>query len=165
MNLIYSLQMPIDILYIITLLVSALASVLAWIAKITWAKEHMRAKNEILKAKNTQIELLQQEINSFRELTPMKLREYFLSVRTQLEEYNDLLTKQLAEAHADIKNREQQIASLKNGNEKELLELLVFESDKVKDRAVALEAKLTSLEQINKASNDSFSERIRGTYY
>jgi hypothetical protein len=66
---------------------SAIAAILAWIAKILWSREYASAKDETIKAKDAQIQLLEREIVSLKEMTPMKIREYFLSVREQLEEY------------------------------------------------------------------------------
>ncbi len=91
-----------DILLVISSLASALAAVLAWTAKLWWGKEYSAAKNETIKAKDAQIELLQREVQNYRELTPMKIREYFLSVKEQLEEYNNALKAELDEKEATI---------------------------------------------------------------
>jgi len=75
------------IIYATGALASALAAVLAWAAKLRWAKEYAAAKDEIIRAKESEIAALNAQIKILNELTPMKIREYFLSVKTQLEEY------------------------------------------------------------------------------
>ncbi len=52
-------------------------------------------------------------LDTYRELTPEKLREYFVSVKQQLEEYNDLLDSKLKKANRVISFKEEQIAQLK----------------------------------------------------
>jgi chromosome segregation ATPase len=96
-------------IYAIAALASSVAAVLAWASKLWWAKEYASAKNETIRAKEAQIELLKTELENLRQLTPMKLREYFLSVKEQLEEYNGHLRQELATAHEDIKRKDDEI--------------------------------------------------------
>ena len=96
-------------IYAIAALASSVAAVLAWASKLWWAKEYASAKNETIRAKEAQIELLKTELENLRQLTPMKLREYFLSVKEQLEEYNDHLRQELATAYEDIKRKDDEI--------------------------------------------------------
>lgn len=99
-------------IYAITALASAVAAILAWVAKLRWAKEYSAAKDETIKAKDAQIETLKNEIQNLRELTPMKLREYFLSVKEQLEEYNDKLQEELKTAYVEIEKKDSEIRHL-----------------------------------------------------
>lgn len=124
-------------IYAISALASALAAVLAWAAKLWWAKEYAAAKDETIKAKDAQIaslkssieniqvlssetakakdaqiETLKNEIQNLRELTPMKIREYFLSVKEQLEEYNGKLQEELASAYEEVKKKDGEIRRL-----------------------------------------------------
>ena len=124
-------------IYAISALASALAAVLAWAAKLWWAKEYRAAKDETIKAKeaqiaslkasidgiqvlssetakakDAQIETLKNEIQNLRELTPMKIREYFLSVKGQLEEYNDKLQEELKTAYEEIEKMDSEIRDL-----------------------------------------------------
>ena len=69
---------------------SALSAVLAWIAKLRWSKEYSEAKEAQIQQLNSQIKLLQ-------DMTPMKVEQYFHSVKRQLEGQIDDLEKQLAE--------------------------------------------------------------------
>lgn len=103
--------------YVIAALASSLAAVLAWISKLWWAKEYTAAKNETIHAKEAQIELLKTELENLRELTPMKLREYFLSVKEQLEEYNNKLREELESANDAIKNKDSEITHLLESNQ------------------------------------------------
>jgi hypothetical protein len=95
-------------IYAIAALASALATALAWAAKLQWSKEFKDAKDEIIRAKEAHIELLKNELQNLRDLTPMKIREYFISVRQQLEEYNSELQEKLQKAReeSEAKNRE-----------------------------------------------------------
>lgn len=88
---------------------SLLVATLAWVAKIRWSKEFISAKDEILKSKDEQIKILEREIASLREMTPMKLREYFLSVKQQLEEYNAALQLRLQELEEELEEKRIQI--------------------------------------------------------
>ena len=73
-------------IYAFAAIASSLAAVLAWAAKLWWSKEFGAAKDEIIRAREAQIGLLESEVQNLKELTPMKIREYFLSVKVQLEE-------------------------------------------------------------------------------
>ena len=75
-------------IYVITTGLSSLAAIFAWLAKILWSKEFQDATNQIIKAKDAQIEQLHSSIEQYKELNPSRLREYHLSLRTELEEYN-----------------------------------------------------------------------------
>lgn len=104
-------------IYVITALASSLAAVLAWASKLWWAKEYSAAKDETIKAKDAQTEVLKNEIQSLRELTPMKLREYFMSVKEQLEEYNDKLQGELNTAQEEVKKKDSEIRHLIESNQ------------------------------------------------
>jgi len=93
-----------DWLYLAVTGISALAAVLAWSAKLRWSKEFAEAKNAAiqakdaaLQAKTAEIQALKAEILSFRELSPQKIREYFVSTKEQLEGYIDDLKQKLGQ--------------------------------------------------------------------
>lgn len=94
---------------------SLAAAILAWVAKLKWSKEFEKAKNETIKAKEAQILVLEQQVKSFQDMTPMKLREYFNSVKQQLEEYNEELKKQLDIEKAAKENLERKLSDNKQG--------------------------------------------------
>jgi len=102
------------IISLATALISSIAAVLAWIAKIRWSKEFSDAKDEIIKAKEAQISALENEIRFLHELSPMKIREYFLSVRSQLEEIIDDKEGKLTKAKSELKAKESELSQLQN---------------------------------------------------
>lgn len=75
---------------------SAIAAILAWVAKLRWSREYAAAKDEVIRAKDAQIDVLRQQIVALESLTPMKVREYHLSTKAQLEEYIDDLKAKLS---------------------------------------------------------------------
>jgi chromosome segregation ATPase len=171
-----------QLLPLITSLASALAAVLAWIAKVRWADEYSKAKDEtikakdavieikeaqlqtlrtnmdeIIKAKDEQIKVLGLEIKSLSELTPMKIREYFLSVREQMEEYNSLLKKQLDDANKELGNKKKEIDTLRQEGEISAgeIEKLEVERENIASVAKALEEQISVLRK--KYESDVFN--------
>ena len=112
-----------EYIYPIATLISAIAAVLAWVAKLRWSKEFSSAKEEIIKSKNAQIEMLKQEIQNLRELNPMKMREYLLSVKETLEDYNNDLLQQLSEEKARLAVVENTLEMEKQKSEGMFIEL------------------------------------------
>jgi hypothetical protein len=132
---------------------SALSAVLAWIAKIYWSKEFAVAKDEIIKAKDAQMALVERENLSLKELTPMKIREYFISVRTQLEENIDSLKSSLSEATKEIEIRDNQIAELIQHGGAQAEEIKRLETEKTKFEAAVNKIKtVTESSIMNKDS-------------
>lgn len=186
-------------------LASAIAAILAWIAKIRWSDEYSKAKDETIKSKDTliavkdaqlqtlitnkdeiikakdtlisvkdaelqalltnkdeiiktkdeQIKVLEREIKSLNDLTPMKIREYFKSVKEQLEEYNGYLQKQVDEAKTEIVRKNEEISKLEStGNQKEdELERLRAERDKIESLSKSLEQEVQNLRQEYEGDN------------
>jgi len=95
-----------ELLFAIAAVASAAASVLAWGAKIWWGKEYG-------KAKDAHIEQLRDQIRQLSDLTPMRIREYFESVKLQLEEYNTLLQNKLEETNRDLEVTRLELEQLK----------------------------------------------------
>jgi len=117
-------------LYGIITILSLLAAVLAWVAKLRWSKEYIAAKDEIIKAKEAQIGVLREQIQGLKELTPMKIREYFESVKSQLEEFNEMLKLQLEAAQIEITQKTTEIDKLSTEGDKRSTELQKLESEK-----------------------------------
>jgi seryl-tRNA synthetase len=132
-----------------TAFASAVAAVLAWAAKIWWGREFSAAKDEIIRAKDAQIEVLNREIDSLRELTPMKLREYFLSMREQLEEYNESLKSKLEEAECELEKKGSAILRLKSEGKKKIEEIRKLESEReqIAEAASSLSKKLSAIKR------------------
>lgn len=131
-----------EITYIIGTILSALAAVLAWLAKIFWSKEYISAKNEIIKAKDAQIEQLESQVRQYKDLTPMKIREYFQSVKEQLEEYNDSLQDNLEQTKDKLEKKNDELKKLEQSDQKKSSNLEKIKKDK-KD----LEEQVDELEQ------------------
>ncbi len=85
-------------------LLSLIVAVLAATNKLVWAKEYRDAKDETIKAKEAQIELLKNEIQNLREFTSSKVRESFIGMKQQLEEYIEKLQQDLEKKNEDIVN-------------------------------------------------------------
>jgi predicted RNase H-like nuclease (RuvC/YqgF family) len=148
-----------DIIYALAALCSVIASILAWVAKIRWSTEFKEAKDASLQAKQSEVEAknahiatLQSEIESLKNLTPMKVREYFNSVKVQLTEYNDSLQQQLAGATNDIQSKQSEIDTLKVQGSQHIADIQRLEKEKQE-----LQAAKEELEK--KASNISFPNK------
>jgi chromosome segregation ATPase len=100
----------------ITAAINAAAAVLAWVAKIRWSKEYKEAKE-------AQIDLLDREIRSLRELNPPVVRESFIAMREQLEDYNDTLKVELEE-------KDKAIVQLRASGKKHVEQLSELESER-----------------------------------
>jgi flagellar basal body-associated protein FliL len=138
-----------EIIQLITILLSVIAAVLAWAAKLWWGKEHIEAKNETIRSKEAQIDLLKEQIQTYKELTPMKIREYFTSVKMQLEEYNDGLKTQLEKANSEIHDREKRITELTSHGDRqgEEIQTLLNEKREIELQAGELKARVIELEK------------------
>ena len=163
-----------QILEAITSLAGVLAAILAWVAKIRWSNEFAKAKDETIKAKEALVEVkdtqlqtlimnkdevirakeeqitaLKIENQSLKELTPMKVREYFLSVRQQIEEYNDLLKSQLEDAKQNIENKNTEIDNLMTEGSQKTQEIkqLVQERNQISEMVAPMQAEITKMRQ------------------
>jgi hypothetical protein len=99
---------------------------------------------------------LEKELTNLKELTPMKIREYFTSVRQQLEEYNDALKLDLENAQAEIADKHQQIVELQKigGDQADKIQGLEVEKHKIEEAAKRLQSGLSSwTESICKAKS------------
>lgn len=108
------------------------------------------SQDELLRSKDARIEALAREVEFLQQITPMKLREYFLSVKQQLEEYNEFLAKQLEDARSMISQKDKEILALQErGAEASatIVELKV-QRDRLMDYASTLERKLASLQNV-----------------
>ena len=133
-----------DWVYGVSALASALTAILAWVAKLRWSKEYAAAKDEVIRAKDEQIKVIEREIESLRHLTPMKIREYFESVTMQLEEYNNHLLSQLTVAHNEVRLRNDRIEELQRltPGQNAIIDRLTSERDRLINILKQLEPKL-----------------------
>lgn len=91
---------------IITIL-SLIGACLAWIAKLRWSKEFEQAKNAVIQSKDAEIAQLKSQIEMLGELNSVKLRESYLRMKEQLEEYIDELKSDLSAAEAKLAEADQ----------------------------------------------------------
>jgi len=119
----------VDIISAIITIGSLIAAILAWVAKLKWSKEFEKAKDETIKAKEAQITALEREVKSLQDMTPMKLREYFDSVKLQLEEYNEELQKQLDIERSAKENLESKLFNNKASETNIIAENTVLQGD------------------------------------
>lgn len=137
-------------LILLSALASAISAALAWAAKLWWSKEYIAAKDEIIKSKDAQIDLLNAQIKSLQDLTPMKIREYFLSVREQLEEYNESLQTQLKQAQDMLDLKQQEIDAIKaEGNKNKMAKLQSHR----KQLVIQYEIIKSEIEQVSKLTD------------
>jgi chromosome segregation ATPase len=132
---------------VIAVIASAGAAILAWVAKLRWSKEYTTAKDETIRSKDAHIDVLRTELASLRELTPMKIREYFLSMRQQLEEYNESLKRKLALAEQQIGHKDAEIAALtaSGTQSNERVRQLTTERDAIRSAVDELRAEVQDL--------------------
>jgi hypothetical protein len=93
-------------------ILSLVGGILAWVAKIRWSKEYSVAKDETIKAKEAQMQAIERELQTYKELTPMKLKEYYLSSK-------ELYEVQINRLEDKLKTAQEEIKDLQKGEEKE----------------------------------------------
>jgi seryl-tRNA synthetase len=134
-------------IYPVVALASLIAAIFAWATKLLWAKEYRDANDKTIKAKDAQIELLENVIRFHSEFASVKIRESYLSMKQQLEEYNDMLKRQIVQAQAEIEQKNRAIATHSENTDEEI--------NNLKTEKLELERKATSLEaQLKKVRED-----------
>ena len=108
-----------EVVFAVAAVCSALASVLAWVAKIRWSREFTDAKNETIKAKEAQLAVLlkRQGCVPRRQITD-KLRSYPAACRTVMPSVVHV-TEQYANNRAEVshqptRQRERQMRRFKS---------------------------------------------------
>jgi len=129
-----------EIIQEIIVTLSLIAAILAWIAKIKWSKEYKEAKE-------AQIDSLKQQIENWKALTPDKLREYYIKMKEQLEEFNDFLKSQLKEAEKEIDKKDKEIILLSNNEEKNRnkIEKVIKEKVELEEKVINIENKYSEI--------------------
>lgn len=94
--------------------------------------------------------MLKTQIENLKELDPMKIREYSISIKEQLEEYIEELKSRLTEAKTEIKQKSTQIEKLKSEGDKqsEVLKKLEYEKTQIEGRAMELYGKVKRVETL-----------------
>ncbi len=92
---------------------------------------------------------LREKSKILNEMTPMKIREYFLSVQDQLNEYNDFLKTRLDEANSVIIQRDNEIEILRLDSSQKSVEFqaIVQDREQIAATAADLQAQLTYFQQ------------------
>ena len=105
-----------DWIYAVVTLASGIAAIFAWVSKIRWSNEFIKANDAIIAAKDAaigakdatiaakdaHIERLQDDIRRLLDLSSPKLEELFKATKEGLERAVDGLEAQLAAANAEI---------------------------------------------------------------
>jgi chromosome segregation ATPase len=148
-------------LQIIAAIISGLAAILAWVAKIRWADEYSKAKEEVIRAKDIQIDTFQREIQSLKNLTPMKVQEYFNSVKAQLGGYIEFLKSNLEKAVVENDELGIQIESYQSMGESYEYEIsrLIEDKRRLEDQILEMKRVLESL-QIEYYSANDITEKM-----
>ncbi len=142
-------------IYGLSALASALAAALAWAAKLWWGKEHQKAQEKLVEAKDAQIASLHQQVDNLRELTPMRIREYFESVKLQLEEYIEHLKEQLKGAHNRVEELECLIQEAQQQGSQDSLKMASLKKEKEN-----LQMNLSNLERQVKELASKSEQRV-----
>lgn len=78
--------MDISVLSLLVAGATALASALAWLAKLGWAKEYRAAKDELVRVKDAQIQQLESQVTQLEALAPPVIQKHHETVRQQLSD-------------------------------------------------------------------------------
>lgn len=92
----------VDLPHTVTL-AGAIATTLLALMKQIWDSKRLEDEHKAqLAAKDETIQALKVQVETLKDFTPMKIREYARSIKEQLEEYNDQLQAQLPDAEREI---------------------------------------------------------------
>lgn len=166
-----------EIVYIIITGLSIISTILAWITKIRWSKEYALAKDEIirskeaeissikeqLKIKNELINVKESQIQHLNTLNPTKLKEYYDSIKSGLEAYNNTLQEELQKSKTELSSTIDKLNKLEPENQtnKLLIEALTIEKSNLSQRIETLsnqiEVQSETLEATKKIYSGTFS--------
>ncbi len=151
-------------------LLSAIASALAWAARLLWGREFAAAKDETIRAKEAQlatkdeairakeaqIMALTDRLREEKELNPMKIREYFVSVKQQLEEYIERLKGDLtkAEEQLGVRQRDIEAERSKSAGKQDQIKKLEAEKSKLQQVIGGLQKQVDRLQVKQSESAD-----------
>ena len=106
----------------------------------------------MIEAKDGEIKSLKTSIEQLKEFSPIRLREYFLSVKEQLEEYNEHLKEKLKKANIVLNEYESE-----DDRFNRILEMIVAIDVKTNKYLEELEAYSDEIQIIQRAvKDDSF---------
>ena len=153
-----------EIIYIVTALISSVAALAAWIAKILWSQQYAAAKDEIIKAKDAQISALKDQISFLEQCNSKKLREYVICVKEELEQYIDTLKLEIDEKQKELNKKDVKIKELSSmySQNKDQIEKIMLERNNLKQKIQKLEGQLRRVE---KSKNLQLEEDILNWLY
>lgn len=143
---------------------SVVAAILAWFAKLRWSKEYSDAKEATIAAKDAQIQLLEKQIETYKDLSSVKLHEYLLAVRAGLEAYIDDLSRQVDVLKAESVKKDDEISKLLLLGEQKETELSRARTEKENFGRVvkALEARIATLKPISDNVETAIEKMAKG---
>jgi chromosome segregation ATPase len=157
---------------------STLAAVLAWVAKLQWAKEFQEAKEaqisalkgqidalqaaheERLRAKDEQIQTLNDKLLSLQDMASEKTAAFFQFTKSQLESYNDALKLRVTELEESIRDKEKLMESIPTDQAQYRQKIEDLESQKhlVEEKLAQIEVEKKNLERTLKSETASIPE-------
>jgi hypothetical protein len=146
----------VTLIYALTVLASSVAAILAWVAKIRWAREFKEAKE-------AQIEALREQITKFEKLSPPVILEWMESV-------NSIAQKQTASLETQLKDKEENLQQYQRDVEQlmhrdQIRHERIQEAEKQRDEArAALDETKSLLAEllVVKQESENLGEMIRG---
>ncbi len=90
---------------LITIL-SLIGGILAWVAKIRWSSEYSKAKDETIKAKEAQIDLLNATIQKYKDFSPDVVYRLFEVTQKASDAFISLSDQELKAAQEQIEKME-----------------------------------------------------------
>jgi hypothetical protein len=91
-----------ELLAWVLLFLSAISSIVGWVAKLRWSKEYKDAKE-------AQIKMLEAQVKQLQDLTPKKLYDYVKFSAAILEEYNNQLEEEKKKLQNDFERSQSEL--------------------------------------------------------
>ena len=106
-----------DLVYILGTILSSIAAIFAWIAKIMWSNEYREATQQIINSKDAEIDHLKSHILRLENLSPMVVEEYYKTNLKQMESILSTVQGQLEVANGELSSHKEEIDILKSQEE------------------------------------------------
>jgi len=131
-------------------IISTIPVLIGTVAGAVWGSKIASAKDEIIKAKDVQIDTLRSQLEYYRDITPDKLHEWIVGLKNYSEYCIEQLEEQLDDAQKAIKEQDQEIVTLQEeGKAKvEETEKLKLEIDRQQDSIVGLKEEKEYLDRV-----------------
>ena len=166
-----------EIIYVTITGLSIVSTILAWLSKIRWAKEYTIAKDEIIKSKNAEILVVKEQlagkdlqikekesqIQHLNSLNPPKLKEFYETIKSGLEAYNDKLQEELKTRNIELENTIVKLNNLEPESENSKMLIATLNSEKealkltIETMTKQVESQQETIKETNRLSSTSFS--------